>query len=390
MDIKETKDKVIKEMQNKLREELMTKRKGVFSDTLNFSVGEITNLYRDEEIDLEPAFQRLFRWDTDQQTKFIESLLLGYPVPAIFVYQKEDGIWEVIDGVQRISTLLSFQGLLSEQPLILDGAEILEELNGKCWDEKTYSKLMEAKELDTSIEKEEISYIDRATSIDLKRSRIPVILLDNRSEMLSKFELFKRLNSGGSHLNDQELRNALILMKSECVYKNIKKLASNVKFKEIINLDDNGEKLRFDMEIITRYLILANSDILSKPLTKEKLEHFIDRNIENIIITNGELIETQLNNFETIIEFLYDYVDSSYSFKKIDLNTGKLTGQFSWFVFETIIYGLLKNFENLKDHKESLADKIKKIEWPTIQGKRSPDRMLRISKELGEKEINID
>ena len=71
---------------------------------LNFSVGEIVNLYRDKEIDLEPAFQRLFRWSTEQQTKFIESLLLGYPVPAIFVYQKEDGIWEVIDGVQRISS----------------------------------------------------------------------------------------------------------------------------------------------------------------------------------------------------------------------------------------------------------------------------------------------
>ena len=376
----------IRQLQDKLRNEVIEIRKNVTSDTLNFSVGEIVNLYRDEEIDLEPAFQRLFRWTTEQQSQFIESLLLGYPVPSIFVYQKEDGVWEVIDGVQRISTLIHFVGLLGE-PLVLEGTKLLKELNGKCWDVKCYEKLIST----WRSENGELSFLDKATTIDLKRSRIPVILLDNRSHPLSKFELFKRLNSGGSHLTNQELRNALILMINENVYNSIETLATNERFKSIIGINETTAKIRFDMEIITRYLILANHKIL-KELEKEKnLEDYLDKAIEHIVKENFENISLQLENFKKIINFIYENLDPEYSFKKYNTCTSKYQGQFSWFIFETVIYGLLNHIEklNIGDNNEKLSASIKNINWPSIQGKRSVDRMLTISKKLGEEQINL-
>ena len=69
-------------------------------------------MYDNAEIVIDPEFQRLFRWKIGQKSKLIKSLLLGIPVPSIFVFEKEDAKWELIDGLQRISTILEFMGRL--------------------------------------------------------------------------------------------------------------------------------------------------------------------------------------------------------------------------------------------------------------------------------------
>lgn len=96
------------------------------------------NLYRDNELTISPDYQRLFRWGVISKTRFIESLLLGIPIPPIFVHQDDDGIWELIDGLQRVSTILEFSGLLRDStnntPLpssILNGTQFLPSLSNK-------------------------------------------------------------------------------------------------------------------------------------------------------------------------------------------------------------------------------------------------------------------
>ena len=68
------------------------------------SFGEIMNLYEDGELVISPDFQRLYRWESYQKSKFIESILLGIPLPPIFVFQDDDNTWELVDGLQRLST----------------------------------------------------------------------------------------------------------------------------------------------------------------------------------------------------------------------------------------------------------------------------------------------
>lgn len=385
--------------QKEMRDEIIEKRKSVVSDTLNFSVGEIVNLYKDEEIDLEPAFQRLFRWNEEQQTKFIESLLLGYPVPAIFVYQKEDGIWEVIDGVQRISTILNFMGLLKNNlttlPLILKEGDLLKKLENKCWDEKIYAKLLENNEsLDKlNIEVDKICPLDRATAIDLKRSRIPVIILSNKSIEISKLELFKRLNSGGSHLSPQEIRNALIYMTSTEKFNLIEAYSKNETFRSVIKLDDNGEKLSFDMEVITRYLILKNNFSIDLIKNRKNVEEFFDNSIEEILLNEQIDIQEQLNFFNLLINILFNKVDNEYGFRLFNERKNTFKGSFSWFVFETVIYGAILNETYLKENNEDVIEKfvetVKNIKLENIQGKKALDRMLKISKEKAMKEFNF-
>ena len=111
----------IEEKQKKLKEEITSKSSQIFRDSYQMSIGELINLYRDEELEIHPEFQRVFRWNEYQKTKLIESIMLNIPIPSIFVSQNELGIWDVIDGVQRLSTIFEFVGVYKD-----DSGEIQE------------------------------------------------------------------------------------------------------------------------------------------------------------------------------------------------------------------------------------------------------------------------
>ncbi len=110
-----------------LREEIEDRRRAINTDAYAMSIGELINLYRDDELDIHPEFQRFFRWSDEQKSRLIESLLLGIPIPSIFIQQRQDGVWDVIDGLQRLSTIFQLVGILKNEeggivdPLILRG-----------------------------------------------------------------------------------------------------------------------------------------------------------------------------------------------------------------------------------------------------------------------------
>ena len=89
-----------------LQEEIDSTQRLVRTDAYQMSVGEVVSMYRDGELVINPDFQRLFSWEIGQKSRLIESLLLGIPLPSIFVFETEDSKWELIDGLQRVSTIL--------------------------------------------------------------------------------------------------------------------------------------------------------------------------------------------------------------------------------------------------------------------------------------------
>ena len=193
-----------------LKDEIESAAKLVKTDAYQMSIGEIVNMYKDGELIINPDFQRLFRWDIGQKSKLIESLLLGIPLPSIFVFEKDNSKWELVDGLQRVSTLLEFIGELKDsetdkpkQPTVLVATKYLPSLNNIVWEQSeeiTEIPLGEQKSLDTS------------QQISIKRSRISVEILKRPSENSTKYDLFQRLNSGGTLANSQELRNCIIIM----------------------------------------------------------------------------------------------------------------------------------------------------------------------------------
>ena len=98
-----------------LQDEINDKVGKIFRDSYQMSIGELINLYKDGEMDIHPEFQRVFRWSDYQKTRLIESIMLNIPIPSIFVNQNEDGVWDIIDGVQRLSTIFQFVGICKDE-----------------------------------------------------------------------------------------------------------------------------------------------------------------------------------------------------------------------------------------------------------------------------------
>ena len=154
-----------------LAQQIEIARRQIVSDGYDMSVGELISLYKEEELIINPSYQRLFRWEESQKTRFIESLLLGIPIPPIFVFQKADGVWELIDGLQRTSTILEFAGVLVDPdgqpvpPSELEGTNLLPALAGIHWNARGES---DSRSLTTS------------QQLDMKRARIRVEILKKR------------------------------------------------------------------------------------------------------------------------------------------------------------------------------------------------------------------
>jgi len=132
---------------DKIKQEIDNRKKEFKTDSYPISIGEIKSMYENGEVVTNPDFQRLYRWSNYQRTKLIESILLGIPIPPIFVYQRDDGLWEVVDGLQRLSTILQFFGVLKKPdgklypPLILSRTKYLPSLENIVWSKKEDKQL---------------------------------------------------------------------------------------------------------------------------------------------------------------------------------------------------------------------------------------------------------
>src|SRR5437870_2920632 len=84
----------------------------VHTQSLDLSFNELLDMYKSDELDISPDYQRLFQWSEGARSRFIESLLLEMPVPPIYVVEEEDGKYLLIDGLQRISSYLHLRGEL--------------------------------------------------------------------------------------------------------------------------------------------------------------------------------------------------------------------------------------------------------------------------------------
>ena len=130
-------------MVNNLQQEIDNVSKTIKTDNYPMSIGELSNLYLEGDLNINPVYQRLFRWDISQQSALIESILLGIPIPPIYVYQNEQGKWNLIDGQQRLSTIFKFMGILKSnvrskdendnEPSKLVKTKFLPSLEGKYW-----------------------------------------------------------------------------------------------------------------------------------------------------------------------------------------------------------------------------------------------------------------
>ncbi|WP_421880517.1 DUF262 domain-containing protein [Pacificispira sp.] len=238
-----------------LAEEIEQAGRRVRTDAYQMSIGEIVSMYDDEEIIIDPEFQRLFRWDVGQKSKLIESLLLGIPLPSVFVFEKDDGRWELIDGLQRISTILEFMGKLRSPD---DGFQVPSVLEATKYLPSLYNAVWERSDLIGGVGYNEQQPLDKSQQLSIRRARLGVEILKRPSDDLTKFDLFQRLNAGGTQANPQELRNCIILMINREFFLAIKDVADFQAFRNVMSITEEQAERQRHMEMATRFLVHAN------------------------------------------------------------------------------------------------------------------------------------
>jgi len=210
----------------------------------DYSFNELLSMYDDDELIIAPEYQRLYRWSIVQSSRFIESVILELPLPPIFVIEVAEGRYELIDGLQRISSYFYFRGKLLAphrniapgDVLTLDGCDIVQELDGF-----TYASL------------------PRALEIKLKRHTIRVEVIRKESESRIRYHMFKRLNKGGSILSEQEIRNCTIRLLDDTVNTFLIKCTDDENFKATIaSVNQQRMEERFDQELVLRFFAFKN------------------------------------------------------------------------------------------------------------------------------------
>lgn len=333
-----------------LDEEIREAKHDIVTDGYDMSIGELINLYKDKELTINPNFQRYFIWSEIQKTRFIESILLGIPVPSIFVYQNKDGVWELVDGLQRLSTLFQFAGILRDpdgstyENFVLTGTNMLPSLEAKAWGEGMG---------------EDSEPIGSEHQLEIKRSRMRVEILKKESDTQAKFELFQRLNTGGTHLEPQEVRNAVMLMINEDFHNWIHELSEYEHFKNCINISDNQEKRQYHVELVIRFFVYRNKEYFSGLDVHE----YIDRGMLEI----ADSKEFDKKHEEDIFKNTFKILDKSLgskTFKKWDGN--KFKGKFLISAYEAISYGLSQNVDTVYDELDDsieffIEERVKEI-----------------------------
>lgn len=248
----------VAQTQPTLQDQLDKERRLVSFDSYDLSVRQLVDMFESGEVEIPPEYQRQFIWNEARESQLIESVMLGIPVPSLFMATNADSTWEIVDGVQRLGTLAHFVGtekLLGKVhksgPLSIEGLEKLAALNGQGYEQ-----------------------LPRSVQLMFSTRPMRVTVLNDKSDLNVRFDLFERLNTGGISLTNQEIRN--------CVFRgpfneDIKRLALDEKFLSVVRLKPNDIKNGTAEEFVLRFFAFLEEYQQFDHSVKEFLNDYMKR-----------------------------------------------------------------------------------------------------------------
>jgi hypothetical protein len=246
--------------------DLSSEERRLVTQPYDLGVKGLTTDIEQGRITLEIAYQRKYVWDAGKASRLIESLLLNVPIPVCYFAEDENGVYEVIDGLQRLQSIKNFL----EGKLQLRGLSVLKELDGKSFTE--------------------LAPKDRRR---LENRTIRCIVITEDSHPDIKFDVFERLNTGAASLTAQELRNS--------VYRgplndSLKALSSASYFVAIVG-ESKNPRMDFE-EMILRFFALVDGLEAYRPPIRQFLNSYMRKNRQ--ITPNDESISVLRSTCEVV------------------------------------------------------------------------------------------
>ncbi|MCB1680957.1 MAG: DUF262 domain-containing protein [Rhodospirillales bacterium] len=306
-----------------------------------------------------PFYQRKYVWKIEQASKLIESFLMGLPVPQVFFYVNNENQLEVIDGQQRMmSVKYFFEGYFGEedakgnrQVFKLKGLSERSEYNGKTFEQ-----------LSSKDQRKLRNSTLRAINI---RQLKPEPQKDNAVGD-SVFHIFERLNTGGTSLKPQEIRNAVYRGN---IVEELKKLNAIPEWQKILGLS-KPDKNQKDVELVLRLFgLFENWESYQKPMLS-----FLNKTMKENTEFSSDRAQKFIPNFERVVKFISNCIEKPFRPKRV-INSAALEG-----VMVALLESKTPDEATFKTRYEKLMsdeDFISKIRGGTTDQKVLVDRIKR-------------
>ncbi|MBL1211074.1 DUF262 domain-containing protein [Geminocystis sp. GBBB08] len=303
-----------------------------------------------------PDYQREIAWDNKRQSKFIESILLGLPIPYIYVADvaeeledndvtgKEDlARWELIDGTQRIRTLERF----INNELILQKLDKLDKLEGFQFED-----------------------LPLARQRRFKRTSLRIVQLTENTDEETRRDLVERINTGSIQLNEMEKRRGI---HRGNFLKLIDELAKEPKFIELCYFSETSIKRKDPQEYILRFFTFLNN--YNNFTSQKKLTEFLNKYLIELNKADLKTLEKMKNEFYEMLNFVAKYFPDGFFIqtKKEKKPTTKIK-------FESLSVGIalaLREKPNLQPHSLQLLTSEKFKEYTTSNSSSSKHKVIR-------------
>lgn len=289
------------------------------------SVFQLMRKYDMKELQVDPEFQRNLVWKIEQQSRFIESVILNFPLPPFYINEKKDGKFILIDGLQRTTSLHRF----INDEFKLKGLEALTRLNGMSF-----------------------SDLDRRLQRKIEDKKLLLYILKPSVPLKVVYDLFYRINIGGTQLNRQEVRHCIYMGESTRL---LKKLSEKDYFRKAI--DDGIKSTRMkDREAILRFLAFSIYDYSTD--YKGDLSDFLENAMVKINGMQGQEIEKLEKNFKRVMEMTFVFFGK----KNFRFPTERSRGRINIAMLETVCYFFFKHQDKfLLANKEKIKNNFKDL-----------------------------
>lgn len=291
------------------------------------TIASIIRRIENDELEFDSSFQRKAGlWNKKQKSQLIESIFLKIPLPAFYFDASDDDKWQIIDGLQRIGTIKEY---VVDKSFALTGMEFLKDLNGCSFDQ-----------------------LPRALQRRIEETNLNAYLVNPSTPKNVKFNIFKRINTGGLILEPQEIRNALYQGQASMF---LLKMSQSMEFKKATDYSIKPDRM-LDREFCLRFVCFTQLDV-EKEYTV--LDEFLNKGMEYLSIADENSLHQVYFEFEFVMKVCNELF-GKFAFRR--LNIEERRGPVNKSLFEAwslIILGLDDGDINLlKNQKEILRKKF--------------------------------
>ena len=293
------------------------------------NMGDVIDMIQHNYIDFDTDYQREQNlWTEEQQSRLIESILLGLRLPAFYFESITKKKFKVIDGLQRCCAIRNF---CVDETLVLKGMEFLNQFNNKKYSDFSFE-----------------------VKRDIRTLPVTVNILENGSPDEVKYILFQRLNTGGIKLSPQEIRNAIFTGKAIDL---VKEMAKDASFLEA-TLYKIPTIRKQDQDFVSRFIAFYLSGYKNY---KPDLDNFINSVMKGI--KNGEYddrLEQMKQDFTKAMKLASEIFDNDAFRKREDAGASRRPLNKAYFEVISVGFAHLSNDEAqlLLGHKELLKENL--------------------------------